>query len=159
MSALDGWTLNPQFIDLSRYSSFVKVCRITANVERFIENCGRRNEKMEMKIGPMEVQEIKETKLMWIKSAQREATPADICNLSDGKPVGLKSLLKTLTPFLDENNILRVRGSIDHAAVCYYVKHPMIITHTHQLCRLVIMDCLFPCGTSSSVTSCVTHAQ
>ncbi|KAK2564354.1 hypothetical protein P5673_011779 [Acropora cervicornis] len=64
---------------------------------------------------------------MWIKSAQREAFPFDICNLSDGKPVGVKSRLKTLTPFLDESDILRVDGRIDRAAVCYDVKHPMII--------------------------------
>ena len=63
---------------------------------------------MEMKMGPLEVQEIKEAKLMCITPAQREAFPADICNLSDGKPVGMKSRLKTLTPFLDESNILRV---------------------------------------------------
>lgn len=43
MSAVDGWKLNPQFIDLSRYSSFVKVCRITAYVKRFIENCKNKN--------------------------------------------------------------------------------------------------------------------
>lgn len=55
---------------------------------------------MEKKIGPLDVKEIKKAKLMWIKSAQREAF--DICNLSDGKPVGVKSRLKTLTPFLDE---------------------------------------------------------
>ena len=59
MSAVDGCKLNPQFIDLSRYSSFVKVCRITAHVKRFIQNCRGRNEKTEMKIGPLEVQEIK----------------------------------------------------------------------------------------------------
>ena len=53
----------------------------------------------------------------------------------------MKSRLKTLTPFLDENNILRVGGRIDHAAVCYDVKHPVIIPQDHQLCRLVIMDC------------------
>ena len=64
---------------------------------------------------------------MWIKSAQREAFPFDICNLSDGKPVGVKSRLKTLTPFLDESDILRVDARIDRAAVCYDVKHPMII--------------------------------
>ena len=77
---------------------------------------------------------------MWIKSAQREVFPADICNLIDGKPVGVKSRLKivTLTPFLDESNILRVGGRIDRAAVCYNVKHPMIIPQDHQLCRLVI---------------------
>ena len=79
MSVVDGWKLNPLFIDLSRYSSFVKVCRITAYVKRFIQNCRRRKEKMEMKIGPLEVQEIKKAKLMWIKSAQREAFPFDIC--------------------------------------------------------------------------------
>ena len=107
MSVVDGWKLNPLFIDLSRYSSFVKVCRITAYVKRFIQNCRRRKEKMEMKIGPLEVQEIKKAKLMWIKSAQREAFPFDICNLSDGKLVGVKSRLKTLTPFLDESDILR----------------------------------------------------
>ena len=88
---------------------------------------------MEMKIGPLEVQEIKKTKLMWIKSAQREAFSFDICNLSDGKPVGVKSRLKTLTPFLDESSILRVGGRIDRAAVCYDVKHPMIIPQDHQL--------------------------
>ena len=106
MSTVDGWKLNPQFIDLSRYSSFVKVCRITAHVKRFIQNCRRRKENMETKIGPLEVQEIKKAKLMWIKSAQREAFLADICNLSDGKPVGVKSHLKMLTPFLDESDIL-----------------------------------------------------
>ena len=106
MPVVDGWKLNPLFIDLSRYSSFVKVCRITAYVKRFIQNCRRRKEKMEMKIGPLEVQEIKKAKLMWIKSAQREAFPFDICNLSDGKPVGVKSRLKTLTPSLDESDIL-----------------------------------------------------
>ena len=53
------WQLT-QFIDLSRYSSFAKVCRITAHVKRFIQDCRRKNEKMEMKIGPLEVQEIKQ---------------------------------------------------------------------------------------------------
>ena len=96
---------------------------------------------MEMKIGPLEVQEITKPKLMWIKAAQRKAFPVDICNLSDGKPVGMKSRLKTLTPFLDESDILRVGGKIYRAAVCYDVKHPMIIPQDHQLCRLVIMNC------------------
>ena len=75
---------------------------------------------MEMKIGPLEVQEIKEAKLMWITPAQRDVFPADICNLIDGKPVVTKSRLKTLTPFLDESNILRVGGRIA-ATVRQYV--------------------------------------
>ena len=87
---------------------------------------------MEMKIGPLEVQEIKEAKLMWIKSAKRGEFPADVCNLTDG--------LKTLTPFLDESNISRVDRRLDRAAACYDAKHPIIIPQGHQPRRLVIMD-------------------
>ena len=53
----------------------------------------------------------------------------------------MKSRLKTLTIFLDENNNLRVGGRIEYAAVCYDVKHPTIIPQDHQLCRLVIVGC------------------
>ena len=69
---------------------------------------------------------------MWIKSAQREAFPADICNLTDGKPVGMTSRFKTVTPLMGESDILRVGGRIDRAAVCYDVKHPMIIPQDHH---------------------------
>ena len=44
MSVVDGWKLNPQFIDLSRYSSFFKFWRITAHVKRLIQNCRKRKE-------------------------------------------------------------------------------------------------------------------
>jgi len=53
----------------------------------------------------------------------------------------MKSRLKTLTPFLDGSDILRVGGRIDRAGTCYDVKNPMTIPQDHQLCRLVIMDC------------------
>ena len=140
MSAAVARKLSPELMDLSHYSSFVKVCRITAYVQQFIRNCRGRKTKVETKIGPLEVQEIKEAQFMWITSVQREVFPADICNLTAGQPVGTKSCLKTLTPFLYESDILRVGGRIDGAAICY-AKHPMIIPQDHQLCRLVIMDC------------------
>ena len=78
MSAAVARKLSPELMGLSHYSSFVKVCRITACVQRFIRNCRGRKTNMETKIGPLEVQEIKEVQLMWIKSVQREAFPADI---------------------------------------------------------------------------------
>ena len=34
-----------------------------------------------------------------------------------------------------------VTALVNRAAVCYDVKHPMIIPQDHQLCRLVIMNC------------------
>ena len=127
-------------MDLSRYSSFSKVCRITAYVRRFIQNC-RSKPKGQARIGPLEVQEIKEAKLMWIKSAQREAFSREISNIEAGRPLGAKSRLITLTPFLDESHILRVGGRIGGAPVPYDVKHPVFIPQDHQLSRLVLLDC------------------
>ena len=76
--------LSPQLVDLSRYSSFSKVCRITAYVRRFIQNC-RSKPKGQARTGPLEVQEVKEAKLMWIKSAQREAFSHEISNIEAGR--------------------------------------------------------------------------
>jgi len=123
-------------IDLSRYSSFIKVCRITAYVQRFIQNC-----RIKPKTGPLEVQEIEEAKLMWIKSVQRETFSPEILNIEAGKPIGIKSRLISLTPFLDESHILRVGERIGGAAIPYDVKHPIIIPQDHQFSSLVILDC------------------
>ena len=57
--------LSPQLLNLSRCSSFITVCRITAYVRRFIQNC-RSKPKGHAKTGPLEVREIKEAKVMWI---------------------------------------------------------------------------------------------
>jgi len=67
----------------------------------------------------MEVQEIKEVQLIWIKSVQRHAFLADMGNWTAGQPLRRKSRLKTLTPFLVETDIFRVGGKIDDAAICY----------------------------------------
>ena len=51
---------------------------------------------MKIKIGPLEAQVIKKAGQIWMKSAQRETFPADMCNLTVEKPVRMKSRLKTL---------------------------------------------------------------
>ena len=131
--------LSPQLVDLSRYSSFGKVCQITAYVRRFIQNC-RSKPKGQARTGPLEVQEVKKAKLMSIKSAQREAFLHDISNIEAGRPLGAKGRLITLTPFLDESHILQVGGRIGGAPIPYDVKHPVVIPQDHQLSRL-ILDC------------------
>ena len=118
-------------MDLSKYSSLTKVCRITAYVRRFIQNCRSSKTK---------VQEIKEAMLMWIRCAQREVFGSEISSIDVGKPVGTKSRFKTLTPFLESSHIPRVGGRIGGAKVPFDVKHPVIIPQDHQLSRLVILD-------------------
>jgi hypothetical protein len=130
--------LKPEFMVLCTCSSLVKLCRVTAYVRRFIQNCRKDTER---KIGPLEVQEIMEARLLWIKHAQKETFAPEICKLEAGKPILKKSQLITLTPFLDKDQVLRVGGRIGTAPVAYDVRHPIIIPQDHHLGHLIIMDC------------------
>ena len=93
-----------------------------------------------MKTGPREVHEIKEAKLMWIESAQREAFSHEIANSGTGRPTGAKSCLITLTPFLDEKQILPVSKRVSDAAMAYDVKHSVIVPQDYHLSRLLNLD-------------------
>ena len=47
------------------------------------------NQRAMAKTGPLEVREIEEAKLMWIKSAQRrQAFSPEIANIGIGRPIG-----------------------------------------------------------------------
>ena len=76
-----------------------------------------------------------------MKSAKREAFSPEIANIGIGRPVGAKRRLITLTPFLDENQILRVFGRISGADIAYDFKHPFIVPQDHHLNHLLILDC------------------
>lgn len=49
-------------------------------------------------------------------------------------------MLHTVNPQLDDNNILRVGGRIQHAPVSYDTRHPIIIPSTSHLTKLLISD-------------------
>ncbi|XP_036342367.1 uncharacterized protein LOC118751661 [Rhagoletis pomonella] len=49
-----------------------------------------------------------------------------------------KSDLISLTPFLDDNKIIRVRGRLQHAKIPYREKHPIIIPKNHRFTQLLI---------------------
>ena len=57
-------------IEIERYSSLRKLLRVTAYVKRFIENIKRKKAGVEMKVGRIEVDEIRKAEMIWIKNVQ-----------------------------------------------------------------------------------------
>ena len=45
--------------------------------------------------------------------------------------------LRQLSPFTDENGIMRVSGRIDQALVSYGAKHPMLLPRNHWMYQLI----------------------
>jgi hypothetical protein len=74
-------------------------------------------------------EELERSQTFWIKEAQKSL---------DAK-VKTKEL-KMLSPFTDEEGIIRVGGRIDNALVLYETKHPALLPHGHRIARLIMEE-------------------
>lgn len=54
-----------------------------------------------------------------------------------GSPISRSSLLRTLSPFLGEDKLLRLGGRLRNAALCYSEQHPIILPK-HRISKLLV---------------------
>lgn len=73
-----------------------------------------------------------------VKRAQLEFYSEKIGTLLAGKPLRPSSTSLGLTPFLDENGLMRLGGRIGRANLPYDQVHPLILPGRHPLRRLLI---------------------
>ena len=69
---------------------------------------------------------------------QREAFAEELASLEKEKCVGKSSRLLSFAPYLDEDEIIRVGGRLDHAKLPYEIRHPIILSPKHRLTELSI---------------------
>lgn len=91
-------------LDLSRYSSYLKVLRIVAWIRRFISRVRRG-----VFLGEnLTAQELEEAEKICLKEVQAKFYPSELKSLQQGRTVGQDSSLFTLSPFLDRDGIKKV---------------------------------------------------
>ena len=73
-----------------------------------------------------------------LKSVQHEVFEEEIRCLKKGEPLAKSSPLTKLSPFLDENTILRVGGRIDRADVSNEERQPVILPGSQHVARLIV---------------------
>ncbi|XP_059047803.1 uncharacterized protein LOC131843205 [Achroia grisella] len=71
---------------------------------------------------------------------QQEEFSKDIASIKDSKAVKQYSNLRSLSPFLDKNGILRVGGRLRHANIPEEAKHQIILPDCHYLSKLIIAN-------------------
>ncbi|XP_055848210.1 uncharacterized protein LOC129913509 [Episyrphus balteatus] len=120
---------------LPKYSSYTKLVRVIATVLRFVENCRDRENK---RTSPLSVKELNESSTLILKMVQISAFKSELDIFKAEKPLSKKSQLITLSPFLDGNGLIRVRGRLENADVPYDMKHPIILPRDHHVCNLII---------------------
>ncbi|XP_045030397.1 uncharacterized protein LOC123472599 [Daphnia magna] len=139
---------------LERNSNYDLVMRIVASVLRFISNS--RLESSNRDNSRIDVKCIERAANCCIKLAQLDTYSDEIEALKDKRLLKLSSTLITISPFLDEQGILRVGGRLNYAPLSFDIKHPKILPHDHPLTRLIIMrehDLLFHPSTERLLSS------
>ncbi|KAL7293536.1 hypothetical protein TKK_0012979 [Trichogramma kaykai] len=121
---------------LTRFSSYSKLIRVVAYINRFTNNCKRSTDKQSSFITSEELLRAKNT---IIKISQRTSFNAEVADLNNKKCIKNASKLLPFKPFLDSMGILRVGGRIENAPMLTFSnKHPILLDKFCPLSTLLI---------------------
>ncbi|XP_053686349.1 uncharacterized protein LOC128735892 [Sabethes cyaneus] len=123
----------------TRYSNYNKLIRIVAWLQRFRNNCHLRRIGENLLLAPtLTVKELESSKTQLIKLVQSESYSEEIKALQTGNLVSSRSSIRTLNPFLDEINMLRVGGRLQLSDEPYDTKHPILLPGDHPFTKLLV---------------------
>ena len=124
-----------------RYSSWLKLKRIQAWINRFFGNCQRKGTGRISR--ELTVDELQQAEIQLIKQTQRAEFPEEWKSLAQGRPLPASSKLFGLKPKLDDDGLVRSDGRLKNARfLSYDVRYPVILPRKCWLTKLIIKDAL-----------------
>ena len=119
-------------IDINRYSSFIRLMRVTAFIRRVV------TKKYLFTSTPLTVDELQKAETWWFKKVQSEMFSEVIAVLKKGIQLCNKHYLKSLNPFLDSEGLLRVGGRLSQSQLEFDSRHPLILYGKHRFTTLLV---------------------
>ena len=123
--------IGPFGLDPEKYSSYSKLIRVTAWMNRFINNSKKTsNEKR-----GLQIQELETAKLLREKKIQRD------CFEDCFKSIKNKTrcdLVRDLGLHVESNGLLRCQGRLDNAKLLQDTAHPKLLPKEHAYTKLLI---------------------
>ena len=115
-----------KILDATRFSSYMKLLRVTAYVLRFVKNCKDRciNTK------ELTAEELDEAEIVWIRDMQTQI---------DKKKSS--SVEKHLDTFIDKDKIIRCQGRLKNSCLTFETRHPILLPREHHITSLIIWEC------------------
>jgi len=102
---------------------------------RFINNTKVKTNK---RLGHLSTQELNTANITIIKIVQGLHFKEELAQLKTKGTVAKGSQLLSLSPFLDDQGIIRVGGRLRHSALDYNEKHPILLPPKFSFTQLVI---------------------
>ena len=98
----------------------------TAWCRRFIDRIQHGRPQPDLRTRQLKGEERRDAERWLLREAQRRAFPQDLKRLQAGKKLARDSRLKSLTPKLDQHQLLRVEGRLENSARPNSSRHPII---------------------------------
>lgn len=124
---------------LDKYSSITRLYRITTICRRFI-SCLRKEPNSSPLTHPLTPEEIENSRKLWVRIVQQAWFSNEIKTISKKEHLPKSHPLARLTPFLDQDGLLRVGGRLHNAQIDEETKHPFILPRRSPLSTLIIDD-------------------
>ena len=121
----------PFKIDIRRFSSFTKLCRVTAWVSRFIQKLKKETDLS----GPLNAMEINRAETLWTVCVQRIAYGSVIESIQKKLPNNLSIQLGL---FIDNSGLLRCRGRLQNAELSDGARCPLLLPKLHRYTDLIV---------------------
>jgi len=135
---------NTTIIDITRYSSFNKLLRITAKLFEFSNKTRKRHDDVRIRAYEF-----------LIKLTQSNSLTDELRYLRNPTRDKIPNLVNQLNLYLDENDVIRCKGRLDKCSLlANKLKNPILIPRNTHLTNLLIMhyhEKLFHLGLSSTV--------
>ncbi|GFQ71783.1 integrase catalytic domain-containing protein, partial [Trichonephila clavata] len=99
--------------------------------------------------------EIQNAEYFWLKYVQYEFYSAEILTLKRNEQLRCSSEIKSLVPYLGEDNLLRITGRLLEADLCFGEKHPVILPRHCKFTELLVIrehEQIGHCGVSATLT-------
>ena len=121
---------------LQRFSDWSRMVKAVARLKR----CARNMKGLKERSESTTLDERRDAEQFIIRLVQEEVFREEIKALKQKKEVksNQSSRLHKLSPFVDDQDVLRVGGRLTRAALHPYVKHPAILPKGHHVSRLLI---------------------
>jgi transposase InsO family protein len=132
---------SPMLPDPSKYSSLRRLVRVTAWCRRFIRNSLLKVNKQPVLKGGLLVRELQQAEKELIRQCQQDSFQEEIVKLKRGEELPRASKLLQLSPSLDGEGLLILKGRLDNLPVPSVTsKRPFILDGKHPFSKLLVMD-------------------
>ncbi|XP_062702166.1 uncharacterized protein LOC134285450 [Aedes albopictus] len=140
-------TVRLPVINYARFSKWERLHRATAYVHRYVGNLKRKSLGVVRSSGYLTQAELQLAEITLITGSQWQEYPSEMVVLQRNRSrpeterecLSRQSALYQLTPFVDEEGVLRIDGRIGAAKdVCINTKFPAILPRKHRICELIV---------------------